>query len=69
MKVLGVNKILNWCQVFSNGRRYTCQTKKIDGQLCFYFKKSWHLVSEYIADTAGELVYEKGKSVFRNYQK
>ena len=43
MLVLGVNKILKWCQILSGGRRYTCPTKEIDGKLFFAFK-SWHPV-------------------------
>lgn len=47
MLVLGVNKILNWCQIVSGGRRYTCPTKEIDGKLLFSFKKAWHPLEEY----------------------
>ena len=61
MTVLGVNKILKWCQVFSNGRRYTCQTKKVDGKLFFYFKKEWYSVSKYISEHANEMVEIGGK--------
>jgi len=45
MLVLGVNDILKWCQITTGGRRYTCRTKEINGQLCFLFKKAcipWH---------------------------
>ena len=45
MLVLGINKILGWCQIVSGGRRYTCPTKEIDGDLCFAFKRSWHPVA------------------------
>ena len=38
MLVLRVNKILKWCQVLSNGRKYTCPTKKVNGELFFHFK-------------------------------
>lgn len=48
MLVLGINKILNWVQIVSGGRRYTCPTKIIDGQLSFLFKKEWHKVAEYV---------------------
>ena len=40
MLVLGVNKILKWCQIVSNGRTYTCPTKEINGKLFFHFKKN-----------------------------
>lgn len=63
MLVLGVNKILNWCLVLSNGRRYTCQTKIMDGELKFFFKKEWHSVAKYLSDHADELVKE-GNKVF-----
>lgn len=61
MLVLEVNKALKWCQVLSNGRRYTRPTKEINGELCFAFKKAWHPVAEYISDHAEELVREGGK--------
>lgn len=69
MRVLGVNKILNWCQIVSNGRKYTCITKKIDGELFFHFKKEWHNVAEYISENAEELVEEGGKVFSRAFKK
>lgn len=68
MRVFGVNKILKWCQVFSNGRKYTCPTKEIDGKLFFYFKKEWHGVAEYISEYAEELVEEAGKVFSRPFK-
>lgn len=68
MIVLGVNKILNWCQIVSGGRRYTCPTKEIDGQLCFIFKKVWHPVEDFISDHAEELVQEGGKVFSRPFR-
>ena len=68
MIVLGVNKILKWCQVFSNGSRYTCPTKEINGKLFFYFKKGWHSVAEFISDNAQELVEEGGKVFSRTFK-
>ena len=50
MLVLGINKILNWCQITSGGRTYTCPTKLIEGKLFFHFKKEWHSVAEFISD-------------------
>ncbi|MBR6513306.1 MAG: hypothetical protein IKT46_00590 [Clostridia bacterium] len=67
MLVLGVNKILKWCQVLSGGRRYTCHTKVINGQLCFWFKEAWHSVAEFISENAEELVKEDGKIFSRPF--
>lgn len=67
MLVLGVNKILHWCQIISGGRRYTCPTKLIDGKLFFHFKKGWHSVAEFISDHAEELVSEGGKVFSRPF--
>lgn len=61
MTIFGINKILNWCQVFSNGRRYTCSTKMINGELCFIFKRKWHKVAEYVTGSVPMLVEEGGK--------
>ena len=69
MLVLGVNKILKWCQVLSNGRRYTCPTKEINGEFCFVFKRAWHPVAKYIAEQAEELVQEGGKVFSRPFRK
>lgn len=69
MLVLGINKILNWCQITSGGRRYTCPTKIIDGKLCFLFKKAWHSVAEFASDNLEELVSEGGKVILRPYKK
>lgn len=69
MLVLGVNKILKWCQIVSGGRHYTCSTKEINGQLCFAFKKAWHPVAEFISDHAEELVQESGKIFSRPFTK
>ena len=65
MLVLGINKILKWCQITSGGRRYTCQTKEVDGELFFHFKKEWHKIADYISDSASELVEEGGEVIFR----
>jgi|BioPla2DNA2_1021312.scaffolds.fasta_scaffold18425_5 hypothetical protein len=69
MLVLGVNKILKWCQILSGGRRYTCPTKDIDGKLFFAFKKAWHPVEEYITEHTDELVEVGGKIFSRPFRK
>ena len=58
MLVLGVNKVLNWCQVLSNGRKYTCPTKVVDGELCFAFKKGG-IVLESIFQNTQRNLYQK----------
>lgn len=69
MLVLGVNKILNWCQITTGGRNYTCPTKEIDGQLHFIFKKVWHPVADFLSDYTEELVQENGKVFSRPFRK
>ena len=69
MLVLGINKILKWCQITSGGRSYTCPTKEIDGKLFFHFKKAWHPVAEFISEHAEELVEEGGKIFSRRFKK
>lgn len=39
MLVLGINRILKWAQIVSGGKRYTCPTKEINGELFWYYKK------------------------------
>lgn len=68
MLVLGVNRILGWCQIVSGGRRYTCPTKTIDGQLFFKFKKEWHSVAEFMSEHCDELVSEGGKCFSRPFR-
>lgn len=69
MLVLGINKVLNWCQIVSGGRTYTCPTKEINGQLFFRFKRIWHPITEFISDNAHELVEEGGKIFSRPLKK
>ena len=69
MRVLGINKILNWCQITSGGRRYTCPTKLIDGKLFFHFKKEWLSVEEFAFNHVDELVSEGGKVFLRPFKK
>ncbi len=54
MQVLGINHILKWVQIFSSGRRYTCPTKDINGELFFKFKNEWHKVIDYTTVYTGE---------------
>lgn len=69
MLVLGVNKIFNWCQITSGGRKYTCPTKYIDGELFFEFKKALHPISKFISKNTQELVEEGGKVFSRVFKK
>ena len=69
MLVLGINKILKWCQIASGGRTYTCPTKVIDGKIFFHFKKEWHKVAEFAAEHMEELVQEGGKVFSRSFKK
>ena len=69
MIVLGINKVLDWCQIVSGGRTYTCPTKEINGELFFRFKRIWHPITEFISDNAHELVEEGGKIFSRPFKK
>lgn len=69
MVVFGVNRVLNWCQIFSGGKRYTCPTKEINGQLCFVFKKIWYPVADFITENGEELVRENGLLFSRPFKK
>lgn len=69
MLVLGINKILNWCQITTGGRCYTCPIKEIDGNLFFHFKKVWHPVIEFVSENAEELVQEGEKVFLRKFMK
>lgn len=69
MLILGVNKILNWLQITSGGRRYTCPMKEINGEHFFHFKKSWHKVTDYLSAHTTELISEGGKIFSRKIKK
>ena len=69
MRVIGLNKILKWCQISSSGRKYTCCTKEINGELCFFFKKEWHKVADYLSDYTEELIEEGGKIFSRPFSR
>lgn len=69
MLILGINRILNWLQITSGGRSYTCITKEINGELFFRFKKEWHRVADYLSEYTTELVSEGGKAISRRIKK
>ena len=71
MLVLGIWDTLKmkWCQITTGGRRYTCPTKIIDGELFFRFKKVWHPVTQFVSDNAEILVEEGGKAFSRPFVK
>ena len=70
MLVLGVTDTLKmkWCQITTGGRRYTCPTKNINGELCFWFKKAWHPVAKFISNRAEVLVEEGGRVFSRPFK-
>ena len=69
MLVLGINKILEWCQITTGGRRYTCPIEDRGGVLFFKFKKEWHPIINYVSDYTTELVQEGGKVFTRLFRK
>ena len=69
MLVLGINKILNWCQITTGWGKYTCPIKEINGELFFKFKREWHKVADYISDHADELVEEGGRIFSKPFKK
>lgn len=54
MTVLVINHILNCVQICSGGRRYTCPTKEINGELFFNFKNEWHKVIDFTSKLTSE---------------
>lgn len=69
MKILGINKILNWLQITSSGKRYTCPMKEIKGELFFLFKEKWHKVADYLTEHTSQLLSEAGKNISRTIKK
>lgn len=67
MLVIGINSICKWLQITSGGRRYTCNTYEVDGELFFYFKKQLHRVADYLAENVEELYEAGGKTLSRKY--
>lgn len=54
MMIMGINHVLEWVQITTNGRTYTCSMKEISGELYFKFKNEWHRVADYISDYTTE---------------
>lgn len=69
MLVLGINRVLNWLQITSGGRSYTCNTKEINGELFFIFKNEWHRVADYLSEHTTELIDEGGKIISRKLKR
>ena len=69
MLILGINRVLNWLQITSGGKSYTCTTKEINGELFFLFKKKWHRAVDYLSEHTTELVSEGGKLISRKLNK
>jgi hypothetical protein len=69
MEVLGINKILNWCQITTGVGTYTCKTKEIDGKLQFKFKRAWHPIENFVSEKTIELVKEGGTVFSRPFSK
>ena len=69
MLVLGINKILKWCQITSGGRTYACPIKVTDGEIFFLFKKEWHKATQFASEHMVELVQEDGNVFSRPFKK
>ena len=70
MLVLGLTDTLTakWCQILSVGRRYTCPTRVINGEMFFRFKRAWHPISQFVSDHAEVLVQEGGKTFSKPFK-
>ena len=66
MRILLVNKVMELCQITTGGRRYSCPTKEINGQLFFRFKRIWHPVAEFLGKGTEELVRESGQLISKS---
>ncbi|MDF1494562.1 hypothetical protein [Caproiciproducens sp. CPB-2] len=69
MLILGINRILNWLQITTGGRSYTCPTKEINGNLFFKFKNEWHRATDYVSEHTMELISEGGENISRRFKK
>lgn len=54
MMVSVINHILRCVQIISGGRKYTCPTKEINGELFFIFKNKWHKVIDFTSKFTSE---------------
>jgi hypothetical protein len=57
MNIFGINKILGIVQIYNNGRKFSCPTKEINGELFFHFKKQWFKVADYVSEYTDVLEY------------
>ena len=67
MRVLGVNRILNWLQIVDS-KIYTCPTKEVNGELLFRYKNKWHRAIDYSYEKTDELYSENGKTLSRIFK-
>lgn len=63
MLVLGINKILKWCQITTGWGTYTCPIKEVNGEMFFKFKRIWHPITDFVSEYTTELV-EEGERIF-----
>lgn len=66
LTILGITDFGNchWVRVLSNGRRYTCPTRIVNGVLQFTFKNQTHNVLDYVSEHTTEFT-EAGRSILR----
>jgi len=69
MLILGINRILNWVQITTGGRRYTCPMREINGELFFHFKNDWHRVLDFTSDLTTDLISDGGKIISKMISK
>lgn len=69
MLILGINRILKWLQITTGGRKYTCPTKEIGGELFFKFKNEWHRAIDYVSEYTTELISDGEKIVSKSVKK
>lgn len=67
MRVLGVNRILNWLQIVDS-KIYTCPTKEVDGELLFRYKNKWHRAIDYSYEKPTNSILKMEKH-YREYSK
>jgi len=69
MKVLGIHRILNHCQITSNGYTYTRPIIEKNGELFFKFKNEFYKVVEFASENCMETVEEGGKIISRRFKR